>query len=135
MKNLSQLKKALVPGAEFEIIAHCRPECVGQIRKVNIANTQGIYSIIPNEPQSKVTNANCGKGSWNGWSKAPFWEVDGDTAALYDSDEIHTEEHLIIKIRVVCVSDEVTDLSDAPQYIKEQIIANAERLEEKERKF
>lgn len=101
IKNLSQLKKALAPGAEFEIIAHCRPECVGQIRKINIANTQGFYSIIPAEPQSKVTTANCGKGSWLGWSKAPYWEFDGDTATIYASDEIHTEKYLVMKIRVL----------------------------------
>ena len=101
IKNLSQLKKALIPGAVFEITNHCRPECVGQRRKVNIANTQGIYSIIPDEPQSKVTTANCGKGSWLGWSKAPFWKFNGDTAALFDSDEHHTAERLIIEIKVL----------------------------------
>ena len=100
IKNLSQLRKALTPGAEFEIIAHNRPEYVGQRRKVNIANTQGMYTITPNEPNSRVSNANCGKGSWLGWSKAPFWDFDGDTAALYDSDEIHTEKHLVMKIKV-----------------------------------
>ena len=100
IKNLSQLKKALAPGAEFEITAHCRPEYVGQRRKVNIANTQGLYSIIPDEPQSKVSTANCGKGSWLGWSKAPFWSFDGATASIYDSDEVHTEAHLIMTIKV-----------------------------------
>ena len=100
IKNLSQLKKALAPGAEFEITAHCRPECVGQRRRVNSANTQGFYSVIPDEPQSKVSTANCGKGSWLGWSKAPFWSFDGDTASIYDSDEVHTEGHLIMTIKV-----------------------------------
>lgn len=100
IKNLSQLKKALAPGAEFEIIAHCRPECVGQRRRVNSANTQGFYSVIPDEPQSKVSTANCGKGSWLGWSKAPFWSFDGDTASIYDSDEAHTEKHIIMTIKV-----------------------------------
>lgn len=100
IKNLTQLKKALTPGATFEIVGHCRPEVIGQTREINIANTQGFYSIIPDEPQSKVTTANCGKGSWLGWSKAPFWEFSEDTAALYDSDEAHTDEHLIIKIKV-----------------------------------
>lgn len=100
IKNLSQLKKALAPSAEFEITAHCRPECVGQRRRVNSANTQGFYSVIPDEPQSKVSTANCGKGSWLGWSKAPFWSFDGDTASIYDSDEAHTEKHLIMTIKV-----------------------------------
>ena len=50
IKNLSQLKKELAPGAKFEILEHTRPECVGQTREINIANTQGFYSIIPGEP-------------------------------------------------------------------------------------
>ena len=50
--NLSQLKKALTAGAEFEIVGHCRPECLGQSRRVNIANTAGFYSVIPDEPDS-----------------------------------------------------------------------------------
>lgn len=101
IKNLSQLKKALIPGAEFEILKHARTECVGEVRKINIANTQGFYSIIPDEPQSRVTQANCGKGSWLAWSKAPFWGFDGDTATIYDSDEHHTDEHLIMQIKVL----------------------------------
>jgi hypothetical protein len=100
IKNLSQLKKALTAGADFEIVEHCRPECVGQRRRVNIANTSGFYSFIPDDPTNRVSTANCGKGSWLGWSKAPFWEIQDGEAALYDSDEHHTPEHLIIKIKV-----------------------------------
>lgn len=100
IKNLSQLKKALPAGTDFVITGHARPECVGQRRRVNLANTQGFYSIIPDEPASRVTTANCGKGSWLGWSKAPFWSFNGDEAALYDSDTERTEEHLIIRIKI-----------------------------------
>ena len=41
MKNLAELKRNLKTGAEFEITAHCRAECIGQIRKVTKADTQG----------------------------------------------------------------------------------------------
>lgn len=101
IKNLSQLKRALVPGAEFEIVAHCRMECIGQRRKVNKANTQGLYSIIPNEPQSRVTTANCGKGSWLGWSTAAFWGFENGTATLYDSDTMKSPEHIIISLKLI----------------------------------
>ena len=63
VKNLSQLKKILRKGTCFEIIAHCCPGYVGQKRKVTVANTQGFYSIVPEEPGCKVTLANNGKGS------------------------------------------------------------------------
>ena len=98
--NLSQLKKALVVGAEFEIIGHCRPEYVGQRRRINIANTAGFYSIIPDEPESKVTLANDGKGSFLGWSKARFWRFENGVCALYDSDDEYTPERLIIAIKL-----------------------------------
>ena len=52
VKNLSQLKKILRKGTCFEIIAHCCPGYVGQKRKVTVANTQGFYSIVPEEPGS-----------------------------------------------------------------------------------
>ncbi|MEG1894609.1 MAG: hypothetical protein RR162_00115 [Oscillospiraceae bacterium] len=101
IKNLSQLKKHLTAGTEFEIINHCRPECVGEIRKVTIENTQGLYSIIPNEPQSKATLANDGRGSWLSWSKARFWDFSEDgICSLYNSDEKRTEDYLIISIKI-----------------------------------
>ena len=77
--NLSQLKKALMAGAEFEIVGHCRPECVGQSRRVNIANTAGFYS---------------------GWSKARFWRFENGVCSLYDSDKEQTPEHLIIAFKL-----------------------------------
>lgn len=98
--NLSQLKKALVEGADFEIVGHCRAECLGQRRRVNIANTAGFYSIIPDEPESKVSLANYGKGSFLGWSKARFWKFEDGVCSLYDSDKEQTPERLIIAIKL-----------------------------------
>ena len=98
--NLSQLKKALTTGAEFEIVGHCRPECLGQSRRVNIANTAGFYSVIPDEPDSKTTLANDGKGSFLGWSKARFWRFENGVCSLYDSDKEQTPEHLIIALKL-----------------------------------
>lgn len=98
--NLSQLKKALIPGAEFEIVGHCRPECIGQSRRVNIANTAGFYSVIPDEPEGKASLANGGKGSFLGWSKARFWKFENDVCSLYDSDTEQTPERLIISLKL-----------------------------------
>ena len=98
--NLSQLKKALTRGAEFEIVGHCRPECIGQIRCVNIANTAGFYSVIPDEPESKISLANGGKGSFLGWSKARFWKFENGVCSLYDSDTEQTSERLIIALKL-----------------------------------
>jgi len=101
INNLSQLKKQLITGTEYDIVGHCRPEFIGQRRKVNVADTTGIYTIVPGEPDSNVTLANNGKGSFLGWSKAPFWDFKADgVCALYSSDKERTPEYLIVAIRM-----------------------------------
>lgn len=97
IKNLAQLKRALDKGAEFEITNHWRTELVGEHRRVNYADTTGIYTIVPGEPENKATLANNGRGSYLEWGKAAFWKFNGDTCGLYDDKE-HTS--LVIEIRV-----------------------------------
>lgn len=87
INNLSQLKKHFESKPEFEIIAHCRPEMVGQKRKVNVCNTTGFYSIIPDDPNAKTSAANGGRGSFLGWSKATFWTFESDVASIFTSDK------------------------------------------------
>ena len=49
IKNLSQLKKNLQEGMEFEIVDHVRKECIGQHRRINGKNTVDITSEILDE--------------------------------------------------------------------------------------
>ena len=75
IKNLNQFKKAMVKGARFQVIEHFNfPERNGEIREVNVVQTNGIYTIIPDEPDSKITKANNGKGSWFAFGKANDWK-------------------------------------------------------------
>lgn len=97
--NLSQLKRYFATLPEFEVVAHCRPECVGEIRKVNVVNSTGFYSIIPNNPNAKATLANRGKGSWLGWSKAAFWKFENNVASIYNNDK-RTPDSLILSMRL-----------------------------------
>ena len=98
--NLSQLKKALKAGARFEITAHCRPECVGQLREVSLANTQGFYSIVVNEPENEANQGNGGRGPVLWWRKALNWTFDGGLCSMYDTPE-HKEEGLVLSFRVL----------------------------------
>jgi hypothetical protein len=101
-----ELKRALSVGAEFEIIDACRAETVGQIRRVNYANTQGIYTMIPTEPDSKITKSNGGKGSYLEWKAAKFWRFKEDNVvALYNSAEEQTHDTLIIEFKLLHGSD------------------------------
>ena len=101
IKNLSQLKMALKKGARFEIISHCRSECVGELREVNMADTQGIYTIVLGEPDNKSTVANGGRGTWLSWEKAPAWTFHDNVCSLYQRDSEHTEQNLILAFRVL----------------------------------
>ena len=101
IKNLSQLKKCLKAGTMLEVIGHCRPECIGEMRKVTLANTQGFYSIVDGEPpDSRLNQGNEGKGPVLHWSNAPFWAFQDGVCGLY-SDKDHTEQNLIMAFRVL----------------------------------
>lgn len=65
IKNLAQLKRAIKEGHKFIIRKHyIKQEYEGQIRKPNVVQTNGFYSIEDGKPDSKITLANNGKGSW-----------------------------------------------------------------------
>lgn len=100
VKNLAQLKRALVVGAEFTITAHRRPELVGERRRVNSVDTTAMYTIVPGEPENEATKANHGRGSWLAFGKASFWKFDGDLCTRYDSDNTFTPEHIIMAFRL-----------------------------------
>ncbi len=101
VNNLSQLKRVLKACPRLEIIGHCRKECVSEIRRVTLANTQGFYSVVDGQPEHKISQANDGKGSVLWWSKAQFWRFENGVCALYDSDTDHTEGHLIMAFRIL----------------------------------
>lgn len=80
IKNLSQLKKAIADKQKFVIVKHyLHEEFAGQIRTPNVIQTNGFYSIIADEPDSKVTLANYGKGYWYGYEKANCYEFNDDS--------------------------------------------------------
>ena|GEM_PF-1368636 len=88
IKNLAQLKRALVKGAEYVVVEHCRAEHIGEHRRVNYADTTGFYSGLPSDPNGKMSTANGGRGSFLGWSKAPFWSFSDDgVCAIYSLDK------------------------------------------------
>lgn len=80
IKNLSQLKKAIADKQKFLIVKHyVKEEFSGQIRTPNVIQTNGFYSIIENEPNSKITLANCGKGYWYEYEKANCYDFNEDS--------------------------------------------------------
>jgi hypothetical protein len=97
-----ELKKTLTVGAEFTILDSHRVETIGQVRRVNYANTQGVYTIIPAEPDSTISKSNGGRGSYLEWRAAKYWRFkEENVVALYNSAEEQTRETLVIEFRIL----------------------------------
>lgn len=82
VKNLAQLKRALVPGAGFEIVDNCRPHFIGQRRTVTSVNSVGVFSTLPAEPDSEISRANDGRGHHLAWMKASNWQFCDDGTCI-----------------------------------------------------
>ncbi|HAS37619.1 MAG TPA: hypothetical protein DCS04_03265, partial [Ruminococcaceae bacterium] len=139
IKNLAQLKRALVVGAEFEITSAYRPEVVNQLRKVNYADTTGIYSIRPDAPDDRVTLANDGRGSYLAWGKSSDWVFADGLCTCYQKDKEHTPENVVFTIKVnqrvlekEHTETQTAEQEEAPKKLKEIVIdltARPERVE------
>lgn len=101
VKNLNQLKKTLKAGTCFEIIAHCRPECIGQLREVSKVDTTGFYTRNYYNPDDPINAGNGGNGAVLWWSKAANWAFDDGSCTLYFSGQDQTEKSLVISFRIV----------------------------------
>ena len=101
IKNLNQLKKAMKGNPRFQIIAHCRKECIGEIRQVTQTNTTGFYSSVTGNPEDRTCTANHGLGLILWWNRAPFWSFQDGVCSAYDSDTTHTEDHLSMAFRIL----------------------------------
>lgn len=74
ISNLSQLKNAVREKKSFVILRHyIKPDYTGQIRRANLIQTNGFYSIEVDKPDSPVTLANNCKGAWIEFGKASDW--------------------------------------------------------------
>lgn len=83
VKNLSQLKKALASGTPFEITAHyMHPDYAGQVRVVQVMQTNGMYTGMYNDKAARINTLNGGKGLWCSFGKASDWSFDGEKISL-----------------------------------------------------
>ena len=100
IKNLNQLKRALRPGMRLEVIGHCRPGCIGQLREVTWVNTQGFYTKTLNPPDPKLNAAIEGRGAISGGEpRAPGNLKMGCVSRTPVAE--HTAETLIMAFRVL----------------------------------
>ena len=93
IKNLNQLRRTLREGTQLEILDHCRPECIGQIRN--------IYSTVANQPDASDNRGNGGRGPILWWGRAAHWQFTDGVCSVFDSEQKHTEEELVMSFRVL----------------------------------
>ena len=101
IKNLNQLRRTLREGTQLEILDHCRPECIGQIRNITLVNTQGFYSTVANQPDASANRGNGGRGPILWWGRAAHWQFADGVCSVFDSEQKHTEEELVMSFRVL----------------------------------
>ena len=83
IENLSQLKRALKDRHKFQIIEHRNcPNFIGDVREVNVMQTNGIYSRSALNPHSTLNSQNQGKGSWLDFGEAKEWTFTGDLCSF-----------------------------------------------------
>lgn len=105
INNLSQLKKALQKGVKFQVIDHQMPHLIGQIREVNVVQTNGLYTIVHNNKTGEVSTANGGKGYRMDFSKASHY-VFGDTVKWYKEPVGSKDNKLIMEFKIVSPNKE-----------------------------
>lgn len=97
--NLATIKRNIKSGMEFEVVNHRMEHWIGQIRKPNKIQTNGVYTIVKGDPEHNVSKANNGKGVWMEYGKASDWEFYADEqgkehCVLYQGE--HIKENMII---------------------------------------
>lgn len=86
MKNLSDLKKAIVLGVKIlKVDSGVKVATVGTVRTVDKVQT----------------NAFRLGGSWLYWQKASSYEISGDIFSVYFEKQPHTKENLIGTYKII----------------------------------
>lgn len=126
IKNLNQLRRTLREGTQLEILDHCRPECIGQIRNITLVNTQGFYSTVANQPDASANRGNGGRGPILWWGRAAYWQFTDGVCSVFDSEQ----KHAVFALNNMTALLEMTDWK---QVRKDILTTDADWLDLKEK--
>ena len=85
LKNLAELKRFIRPGVEFKTLSQkYHPDLVGLTRVVTAVQTVCFYSQIKDQPDSRYSTDNGGKGFRTDFAKADAYIFDGTTVKVKD---------------------------------------------------
>ena len=86
IKNLAELKHFIQPGVEFKTLSQKNhPDLVGLTRVVTTVQTVCFYSKIKDQPNSRFSTDNGGKGFRTDFAKADAYIFDGTTVKVKDT--------------------------------------------------
>lgn len=86
IKNLAELKRFIQPGVEFKTLSQKNhPDLVGLTRIVTTVQTVCFYSKIKDQPNSRFSTDNGGKGFRTDFAKADAYIFDGTTVKVKDT--------------------------------------------------
>ena len=86
IKNLAELKRFIQPGIEFKTLSQKNhPDLVGLTRVVTTVQTVCFYSKIKDQPNSRFSTDNGGKGFRTDFAKADAYIFDGTTVKVKDT--------------------------------------------------
>ena len=85
-KSLAELKRFIRPGVEFKTVSHANhADMVGLTRVVTTVQTVGFYSKVKDQPNSRFSTDNGGKGFRTDFAKADAYIFDGTTVKVKDT--------------------------------------------------
>ena len=85
VKNLAELKRFIQPGVEFKTLSQKNhPDLVGLTRVVTTVQIVCFYSKIKDQPNSRFSTDNGGKGFRTDFAKADAYIFDGTTVKVKD---------------------------------------------------
>ena len=86
IKNLAGLKRFIQPGVEFKtLIQKNHPDLVGLTRVVTTVQTVCFYSKVKDQPNSRFSTDNGGKGFRTDFAKVDAYIFDGTTVKVKDT--------------------------------------------------
>lgn len=85
LKSLAELKRFIRPSVEFKTLSQkYHPDLVGLTRVVTAVQTVCFYSQIKDQPDSRYSTDNGGKGFRTDFAKADAYIFDGTTVKIKD---------------------------------------------------
>lgn len=86
LKSLAELKRFIRPGRKFKTLSQkYHPDLVGLTRVVTAVQTVCFYSQIKDQPDSRFSTDNGGKGFRTDFAKADAYIFDGTTVKVKDT--------------------------------------------------